>query len=236
MPIDFNRNSGISFGNYDVPASTDQFTMMLWARLDFASNGSSGDQFIFGKANGTGTNNTWWSFQAARRGVALSRLRIGNSTTEISSPQSYYIEGDNVHFALVYDGSQVRFYGDGVLIGSANRSGNVATSASVPVGMAALPSSTGSRRWAGVAADVRIYTRAFTVEEINQVMLMTGKDYFYDNLYVHYKLDEQPVGNSIAAGPSIKDSGFNKFDGTRLNTSALYSEVGLGIVYGRRRA
>jgi hypothetical protein len=78
-------------------------------------------------------------------------------------------DGQWHHVAGVYDGTQKRLYVDGNLDVSSNSTGNIDNS-SYNVNIGENAQATG-RYWDGLIDDVRVYTRALTHEEIQQVMI-----------------------------------------------------------------
>jgi hypothetical protein len=75
-----------------------------------------------------------------------------------------------VHFAAVYDGSDMRLYKDGELVGSLSKTGAVDTNGTVPLWIGGNPPSSNSRPWAGAISDVMVYNEALTAQQINELI------------------------------------------------------------------
>jgi hypothetical protein len=93
------------------------------------------------------------------------RLRTGSTTTTLIAGAGDLVEGQWVHVAGVYDGATMRLYQDGVEVGSASKTGNVAQSAVIRVFLGANPPGV-DKPWDGTLRDVRIYERALSPAEV----------------------------------------------------------------------
>ena len=98
------------------------------------------------------------------------RLKTDGTATTLIASTGDLSENLWVHVAAVYDGSAMRLYLNGVEVGSSSKSGLITTDSSVPVWIGGSPSGATDRPWDGRIADVRIYERALTAEEIQQLI------------------------------------------------------------------
>jgi hypothetical protein len=66
----------------------------------------------------------------------------------------------------VYDGATLSLYQDGVEVASAQKTGNITANSSVATWIGGNPPTATTRPWNGAIADVRIYGRSLSAEEI----------------------------------------------------------------------
>jgi len=178
-------NSHIDLNKMDL---TDQFTISLWFNaLSFLPGGKDyADNRLISKAkdlddngNTTDENDHYWMMSTINSSeyiVLRARLKnesgytktiIGNSNKATIETRRWY------QVALVYDGSQMKLYQDGVLVNSSSFTGKVAKdpTADVYIGLNP-PNKTGGNAygvWHGYIDDVAIFNRALTEEEIREI-------------------------------------------------------------------
>ncbi len=169
----------VSLGNLDVESGAISITCWFNAyNLDTPGN----DPRMVSKAFGGGNNEHIWMVSSSRRsGEKRLRFRLktddGAATTEMwgddGDAQTRVIQlNEWIHAAATWDGTTMRLYKNGVEVGSASKAGNsVAVDPSVGAAFGNQPVGAENRPFNGVMDDVRIYTRALSVEEIQEVML-----------------------------------------------------------------
>ncbi len=196
-------NDRVDLGNIDIPGN--QMTLEAWVNSSDLSNCAARDCRIIAKATGVNDQDHYWMVSTIQDGgnTAL-RFRLktnGNTSTLVSS--SNVPENSWVHIAATYDGSAMRLYQDGNLVGTTSKSGSITTASTVPAWLGDSP--VGNRPWQGAIDDVRIWTVARSQAEISQAMNqeLTGLE---DNLFAYYKLNE-------GGGQTAVDSGSNGLDG-----------------------
>lgn len=101
------------------------------------------------------------------------RLRFRLQTTAAGGALTLLAESplpmeEWVHATAVYDGAQMRLYQDGLLVGSASKTGNVSTDPSTPVAIGANPN--GSERFDGRVDELRVYNHALSPERIEAIV------------------------------------------------------------------
>ncbi|MHB8077812.1 MAG: LamG domain-containing protein [Candidatus Krumholzibacteriia bacterium] len=157
-------------------AVTNGLTVMSWIRLNVAGGGHGGgepegassDQTIVGRSTSTD-----WHFlarQSEQRLVFI--LEVGSTRVTLTGnvPGAGLTSGVWYHAAATYDGSRMRIYLNGVELANRTCSGNVkiSSSAGIPLGVGALPSS--ATVWQdgfpGALDEVKIWKRALTASEI----------------------------------------------------------------------
>jgi len=168
----------VSLGNLDVESGA--ITITCWfkaSNLDTPGN----DPRMVSKAVGGESNDHFWMVSSAREG-GEKRLRFRLKTN--SSAATTTLVGGNggpedriiplnewAHAAAMWDGTTMRLYMNAFEVGSAAR-GGTSVAVDPTVGAAIGNQSVGAenRPFEGMIDDVRIYTKALTVEEIEQVM------------------------------------------------------------------
>lgn len=171
--MSFDGTDFISLGGLDIPSGSDELTLAAWI------NTNEFDQRrILSKATGIGTEDHYFMLGTIGSGQVRSRLRTGGSVTYTP----YSAPGDipsNVwtHVAMVYDGTQMRFYVNGIPSDNPSptsqmspqpKTGTVDTNVGVNTWIGQNP--VGGYSFVGAIDDVRIYNRSLSAEELQEVM------------------------------------------------------------------
>ena len=98
------------------------------------------------------------------------RLKTNNKTKTLIASSGNLFENEWVHVAAVYDGAAMRLYQDCVQVGSTSKSGSITTNNAVSSWIGGNPPDAKSRPWDGQIDDVRIYSRALSAQEIQQLI------------------------------------------------------------------
>jgi hypothetical protein len=154
-------------GGFNISGSA--FTIALWFKADdFDVN----DARLISKATSTATEDHLWMLGTNSNGDIYLRARLGTQgTTDTLHGDSGVLPTQQwVHAALVYDGSALRIYQDASLVGSQVKTGTVDTDTNVGVAIGNQPAGAGSTPFDGVIDEVRIYDRALSVSELQQLM------------------------------------------------------------------
>lgn len=164
-------NDIVRVSPFDVPGT--ELTIACWFKAD---DFDQIDGRLISKATGPQTADHYWMlstmfhpFNSPTGQEHLRfRLRTGGTTTTLIGTGRVIQAGVWIHATAVYDGQSMRLYQDGVLVGSVNKSGNIATNPSVPVAIGNQPAGA-ARPFDGAIDDVRIYDRALTLTEIQSL-------------------------------------------------------------------
>ena len=154
-------NDFVSLGNLDIPGS--ELTIEAMVNPQGFANCRQDDCRVVSKATGTSTSqHTWMLSTIAQNGETKLRFRL---TTEDSSKtlvadSGAVRTGQWHHAAATYDGSQMRLYLDGEVVGSTAMSGSIAQQPSVEAWIGGNPDGPGSRPWQGGIDEVRIWREA----------------------------------------------------------------------------
>ena len=161
----------VDMGNLDVPGSA--LTLMGRFRADDLANCAARDCRIISKAAGTATDDHYFmvsTIQAGSETRLRFRLKAGGVTDTLVATTGNLQNDVWVHFAAVYDGSDMRLYKDGELAGSLSKTGAVDTNSAVPLWIGGNPPTGNSRPWAGAISDVMVYSEALTAQQINELI------------------------------------------------------------------
>ena len=193
-------NKAMSFDGVDdyvkvssLPATYEEVTVSSWVK--YGANPDSFNGMIFWKGD--------FELNLYSRGVTADYIRFAangvQSTIPLSHPSLDWSEW--IHLLGTYDGSIIKIYLNGTLIDDNFGTGIVDTSGLVP-GIGGRAS--GDLAWNGQISDVRIYNRALSAEEVEQ--LYKGYD-MRNGLVGHWPLNE-------GQGTTAYDRSGNGNDGT----------------------
>ena len=94
------------------------------------------------------------------------RLRTGTTTTSLETADYTVTEGQWIHVAAVYDGSNMTIYKDGVQAASTAKTGSI-TNGNAHVAFGNQPAGAGARAFDGLLDEVCLYDKALSVAEIS---------------------------------------------------------------------
>lgn len=145
------------------------FTIAAWI---YADDFGVRDGRIVSKASSTrGNQHDYMLATDRRRGRngLMFRLRTGDRVHTLRSSDGRMQPNRWHHVAAVYDGSQMRLYQDGVVIGARAKSGLVQADAARLIGIGNQAPGAGRRAFDGRIDDVRLYERALDEGELAQL-------------------------------------------------------------------
>ncbi len=160
----------VNVGLIDV--SDEALTLAGWAQSDELENCGSRDCRILSKATGTATQDHYWMLSTIKVGNETRlrfRLKTNGSTSTLIASSGNLRNGELFHVAAVYDGATMRLYKDGIEVGSMAKTGGIDSNNVVETWVGGNPNNATSRPWKGLIADVRIYQKALTVEEVSAI-------------------------------------------------------------------
>ncbi len=152
----------------DINFSSNAFSVTAWIRPE--AWGASGDSYIHNLlCDETATDSTF-CFRIGSKGLSAYNQRIALMIFS-NTPNDYESASDLIgltwtHVAVTFDGSNVLFY----INGSLNRTqeANIVMNNGVE-GFNIAASNTGERNYDGSIDELRVYDRAITVDEINEL-------------------------------------------------------------------
>lgn len=157
-------NDYIDLDEMDIEGQA--MTLLAWAKAD---DWDCDDARIISKATGTAEGDHYWMVSTVQQsgGIRLRyRLDASGSIKTLTADDGPPEVGKWFFVAAVYDGSRMKLYKDGVLVGERSQSGSIRTSGSVPAWIGGNPSGETDRPWDGVIDEVTVYQKALTAEEI----------------------------------------------------------------------
>lgn len=186
----------------DASSITSKMTMAGWFNVDtFATSWSA----PFGTFNHSGLTK---GINFIPRSGSI-HICFGNGQSYVNAtncpvnfPSSLVTTGTWLHGAFTYDGTTISVYVNGTLIGSMNKTVN---NASTTVTIGRWAATINNYYFDGKIDDVRLYNRALSSNEINQLYGLSSQA-----LISHVKFDEGTGGN----GATISDSANLNITGT----------------------
>jgi hypothetical protein len=199
--LNFNgSNSYVRLPVIDFSGSN-TFTLEAWIRpadITTALNSTIACQQAFSTTD-------WLVGFEAHGSILAFGLRTGNLYQELQAPikPGDLADGNWHHVVATYDGTTKRLYVDGVLIGSASQSGNVAFTATNNSIGASYNGVSGSSFFNGQIDEVRIWGVPRSAAEINQYLnrSLTGVE---PGLAAYYRFDEGAGSTANDATPNAR--------------------------------
>ena len=167
----------VSLGNLDVASGA--ITITCWFKANTLDTPGQDPRMVSKAFGGAGNDHIWLLSSARGGGEKRLRFRLktndGSDTTTLVGGQG---AGDRVlpvgewtHATATWEGTTMRVYVNGIETGSTDRGGtSVTVDPAVGAAIGNQPVGAENRPFDGVIDDVRIYARALTVAEIEEVM------------------------------------------------------------------
>ena len=211
--IDFQGSGAgdhVDCGAFDVPSGNDELTITSW--VNFNGFGVS-DARIVSKSTSTAEAAHYYMLSTITGPVLRARLKTGGTTTTLVASSGTLSTGVDYFAVLHYDGSTMTIYLDCVDVGNTPKSGNVDVSGSVELWIGENPDDSG-RELDGKLEDLRIYSRALSISELETIMNLRGSDGIINGLEARWLMNEGAPGTAASGADSIKDIGPNGWHGT----------------------
>jgi hypothetical protein len=187
----------------NVPASTSELTITAWGNPDAV--GTADEQVIIAKSNGSG-NVGPFKMQVEESPDVLRGLVNDNSddgATAISAATWTF-------FAMVYDSVDKTLYINAVQDATeASADGDVNTNAD-PFKIGAVDAGTNVREFDGLLDDIRVYTRALSLAELQTIYTLVGQDNIVNDLLWRWRMNELSPGTAATIANSIIDLAGNQ--------------------------
>ncbi len=218
MSLDFPGLAGdeaINLGTGDVPVGTAELSVTAWINPDAV--GLADEQVIIAKSVSTGNTGT---FKMQVEDTPDDTLRVIvnddplDSVAAISAAVWTFV-------AFVYDGATKKIFINAVENASEAQTGVTSGSAD-PLRIAAVDTGSNNREWDGLLADIRVYTRALSLAELETMFTLLGIDNIVHGLFWRWRMNELAPGVAATIAGSIIDS-TGRLDGTPEN-SPVYAE------------
>ena len=176
--LDFKDGDSVNLGGLDLNGTG--VTLAAWVKAR-SFTGKHFNGRIISKADGIAANRHVFMLSTARRGstddvVLRGRVRIGGEVVTVRANKGLMLPDIWYHTAMVYDGSTMKLYLDGVEVASNSFTpplvGMIDQDSEIDVSVGAQPD--GLAPWDGQIDNVRIAQRVFTAVEI--AALATSSD------------------------------------------------------------
>ncbi len=158
-------NDRIVFGACDLTNGGDVMSISLWIKPDFVTGM---ERTLIAKTVGPTAADHVWSIALINSTALRFRLKTGGTTTELSTAPSSLSGGTWYHMVAVYDGTQMRVYTNGSLMGAVPKSGSIGYHPQAPASLGAT--STGTEPFSGWIDDVRVYDFALSDLDIMNIL------------------------------------------------------------------
>ena len=156
-----------SGGNVDLEG--DKMTIVAWIWPDTHNHLTEHDARIISKANGLFAADHWWMIGTYKSG-SYTRLRFclktNGVTTVLNADQGDVPLNTWTMVTVTYDGSWMRIFQDGVLVGQCAKTGAIDEDDTVEAWVGGNPSHAKDRPWHGRIDEVAIFARSLTAAEI----------------------------------------------------------------------
>lgn len=228
----FNGTSALFDGSVDYLTLTDNvafefgagdFTVELWC---YPQAGGASFQYLIGKY-GITNNQRSWSLMITDTGALQANLSTNGTSADIAITTSYAMSQNQWHhLALSRQGSSIRLFANGILVGSATNAAALFDGTSpLTIGY----TDTSAWYFSGYIDDLRItkgvarYTSNFTPVE-NQIGGLAIVDPFYSNTSLLINSDTTTLDDQSPVVKTITKVG-------NADVSFLNSKAGLGSIY-----
>lgn len=168
--------------------NTEQFSVSFWIKTTRVepyshiishSNRAQDAGWLFDMFNGTDA--------AAGRPSAALRFGAFNSNGSLYAPPDVILPANAfTHIAGTFDGSTLKVYKDGALVGEAQFEGNYTANPGVPLRIGSAAYCASCNRLSGIVDDVRLYNRTLSDNELRKVYNMAP---IPEGMVGHWKLD-----------------------------------------------
>ena len=168
--------------------NTEQFSVSFWIKTTRVepyshiishSNRAQDAGWLFDMFRGTDT--------VAGRPSGALRFGAFNSNGSLYAPPDVILPANAfTHIAGTFDGSTLKVYKDGALVGEAQFEGNYTANPGVPLRIGSAAYCASCNRLSGIVDDVRLYNRTLSDNELRQVYNMAP---IPEGMVGHWKLD-----------------------------------------------
>lgn len=168
-----NADDAVVVPAFDLPEGG--ISMTAWIRPE---SFSQHDARIIEKASGVASaNDAWWMLGSNSSGsnyVLRFRLKTNDDrdSTTLLAASGHLSAGEWAHTAATWDGTNMFLYKDGEQVGQSGK-GGTAVAANPDLDMTignSIVGGAGLRAWDGLIDDVRVYNKALTFNDLDQVM------------------------------------------------------------------
>ncbi|MBX2821684.1 MAG: S8 family serine peptidase [Rhodothermaceae bacterium] len=186
------NNDRVDLGSIDFSGNAMSIAFYFKAD-DFGTH----DARFISKASSTNRNDHYWMVSTYKDNKLRFRLKTSGSTSELLS--SAWVISPNTWHAIVahYDGTRMRLYVDGNEVGSKSKTGMIDTNADILGAIGNQPENAGNRPFDGFIDDMKVYDRALTLEEIQELASVVPAPILPSSQSYYWPFNE--TGGTVAA-------------------------------------
>nr|MDJ0837364.1 PKD domain-containing protein [Acidobacteriota bacterium] len=145
-------------------------TIALWLKAD---DFDIGDGRLISRASGTNAADHDWMLSTVLDGGVMrlrARFRTNGTTATLIATSGEILAGTWTHAALVYDGTLLKLFQDGVEVGSTALSGTIDERMGLGVSVGNQPAGAGDKPFDGIIDDIRVYDVALDAAGLAAIM------------------------------------------------------------------
>lgn len=160
-------NDYANLGNLDV--SGNEMTISAWFKSSDLANCVARDCRIISKASSTDEQSHYWMISPIVDGSTTKlrfRLKTGGTTSTLIADSGTLSNNVWTHVVATYDGSYMKLYKDGQLIGSIQKTGQISGNSGIPAWIGGNPTDSTIRPWKGKIDEVAIWNKALNNQEV----------------------------------------------------------------------
>ncbi|MEI8201771.1 MAG: LamG-like jellyroll fold domain-containing protein [Bacteroidota bacterium] len=141
-----------------------------------------------------GTGGAFYLIELGSGTIECRFVNSANTLYQVTAPASTIIPNTWQHYAWVYDGSNVKLYLNGTLVGSAAASGSFSSTAVLPFVIGLSPVTGYNFYYKGGIDEITLWNKALTMTEIQHMDTVepTGNE---ANLQLYYKFNQGVPGS-----------------------------------------
>jgi len=216
----------LSGRTFDVPAATNALTICGWIQpTDFGADVGNAGRILCKATDGTADTTIWYCIDHVTSNSAQrmrARLRTGSpgTTTSLITANHKLVLNTVYFFVFTYDGVNMKlFINNGIEIASVAKTGSVSISATTPMYIGDSPNT--RRIYRGYIDDLRMYTRALSVSEMQTIYFNDSTDNIVFGLYARWLLREKDSNERSTSDAAFKDLSETKKNGSEDSGTCL---------------
>jgi hypothetical protein len=167
--LDFPGGAHVDVGKLDITGGTG-FTAAMWVNVDAFT---VSDARIISKSTSSAEQDHYWMLSTYSGSKLRFRIKAGGATSTLVASSGTMDTDKWYHAAVTYDGAAMKIYLDGAEVGSMGKTGTVGVNPAVSAWIGNNPGNP-SQGFNGIIDEVRLYNRALSPSEIDQLYSGSG--------------------------------------------------------------
>lgn len=212
--LSFTADKDVNYGTTLSSEPSAGITISYWVKTDTNFSNIHVQKF-------SNSGNLGWLIYQTNTGDLRFGIIIGGAWKAVTYTQT--LSDRFHHISGVYDGTAVRLYVDGVQVGETAATGTITPATSRPLYIGNTFDDIGDYGLDGSIDDLRIYKRALSVGEIENLYASHSRLPITDGLILWSPLDEGSDGQNTSGSGVIRDISGNALTGTPTLFPIFYS-------------